>query len=350
MRPLIAAVTVTLSGCATTSGEILDRMDADGPREIALACESTAQLLSDPRRPSALHRSAVLVLGRLRSPCAAPALAEVLADRSRSPELRAAAAWALGELRSEDSLSPLVASLRGELPLPIAERVLEAVSKHDALVAQSPQRLVELVEAMVSWAARQPAAPPALYDLLDRRARTLPVAVQVVLRSTAAAKTGDAAARAAVYQAVFELWSRLEQSRAEIAAAGPEWSPRIKEAVQAMRAAIGGRDPATTLLVLWSLGRLSDLREIAEAAGPALIGERGDDAERPTTWGDRRVRLVAAWALARMQLHTLGARRALVFDLLSQEREPLVLALLADLSGRAEDRDLVQKLFGIEGP
>jgi hypothetical protein len=95
------------------------------------------------------------------------------------------------------------------------------------------------------------------------------------------------------------------------------------------------------------LGRLADLRELASPSAEALVGPAGDLRSRPTAEKSAALRLVAAWALARMQLHAVGPRTALARDLLVTEVDRAVLAVLADVSNRPGDHDQLQKILGI---
>lgn len=350
MRILIAAALSTaLGGCVTSTAALLERQDAATDQEIEGAVADVGRVLADRRKAEPLRLTAAKVLGRLTSAQGASVLGGILLDPSESDALRSYAAWALGELRDPRSLEPLIGALRAPLGDQAGERVLEGIAKHAALLAGNDDRLLELTEAMVYFAGQRSQAPPAVYDLLSARTRTLPVSLKVLDHATKQAieRRGEAEL-AALYQATFELLSRLEGSRAEITARGDAWKTRIEESLRAAQRVFETGDPAATLLVIASLGRLGDLPEIGREAGAALVGGNGDRPRRPTVDARTGMRLVAAWALARMKLHSLGARHALLFDVLTREATPAVLEVIADQAAPTQTQDDLQKLLEVE--
>jgi hypothetical protein len=350
MRALILAA-IALASCATTPEGVLAQLDAESDREVEASTARCARLVSDRTKSPAVRASAAKVIARLgtTSPEVIASLGRALADESEPDEVRVFAAWALGELRSEGALAELTRALRTQLAERCGERVLEGIAKHDAIIARDPDRFVEIVESMVYFAANQPGGAPPLYDLLGARTRTVPVSVRVLDRAIdRATKSGSNADHGAAYQAVFDLLFRLEGSRSEIAATPDAWRARIAEAARAARRALTIGDERTAVLVLWYLARLADSPEIALPISEALVGARSELGDRPTRSKDRTLRFIAAWAVARMQLHALGARRALLLDVLASRVEPEVLRMIGDLSSREEEHDLVQKLSGVE--
>lgn len=342
MRGAVAIFGLLVGGCAVTPTYVYDLADATRDQDVEAAVEHASRLLRARRRPVEVRQAAAKVLGRLRPPgvYATEALGEVLLDPREPDALRAWAAWALGEQRRPASLQRLGAALRSRLAPATGQLVLEGIAKHGALFEGDADALVEVVEAMVFYAANQRAEVPAVYDVIGDRTRTVAVNVTVLARAVAAVHSaGGPSQRAAMYQAAFELLSRLEASRDEIVAGAASWSARIDAALGQARSTLAARDPETTLLVLWYLGRLASLPELAAAGGEVLAGGAAAD-ERPSA------RLVATWALARMQLHHRGARELLRREVLAGEHDPLVLQLVADLSARPEDFDLAQKILG----
>lgn len=343
MRALIACAGL-LTACATTPEQVLELADVERDDDRVSAVARAAGILEDRRARFETRAAAAKVLGRLRSAdqVTIAALSSVLKDPEEAPDLRSFAAWALGELRSPDALDVLTAALKTPLSAGTGERVLEGLIKHHAIAAPEPERFVEIVEAMVQHSATQRDGLSPLYDLLGARTRTVPVNVRVLSRAIDRAKSGGPADRAAMYTAAFELLTGLEASRNEIVAGASTWSARVNEAIKAAARASSSGDRETALLVLWYLGRIGDLQELGHPAASALITTRPLLASEP-----RAVRFLSVWALGKMQLHALGARRALL-QLLAVEKDPEVLRLIAALSSRPEEHDLLQKLAGVE--
>lgn len=348
--PAASLALVLASACATAPTHMYDLMDAEGDDAVESALAEAAEVLTDPGARMVTREAAARALGRLRRdpPVVIEALAFGLAAH-QPPGLRRQAAWALGELRSPAGLPPLTAALRSPLDDETGAYVLEAVAKLYPVMARDEETLVTVVEAMVFYAGNRAGAPAALYDLLGARTRTVAVNVRVLgnaLQTLAAANT--AGNRAAVYNATLELLEKVASRRDEIRAGPAAWAGRVEAAMRAVRAAHDA-DPEAGLMVLWYLGQLAQEQELAGPAAEVLAGPDVADAARPTRAPRAAERLVAAWALARLQVHALGPRRALLLDLLSDELEPRVLRLLADLPSRGGEPDPVQRILGLTG-
>jgi hypothetical protein len=354
-RSIIALASILCASCVTTPMHVLELADAESDRDIETASEKASAYLVDPGRDIEVRYAAAKALGRLRVPTesAIRALERVLLDGGADPALRALSAWALGEMRSDRSRSILVAALRTPMEGPTGQYVLEAIAKHDALLAKNEDRLVEIVEAMVFFAGNQRGRPPAIYDVLGSATRTVPVDVRVLGRAidNVIADTRDEAKKAAMYDAVYELLDKLDRSRSEIAAGGSSWKTQVSAAVKETERAYAIDDPDTQSLAVWYFGRLGSVHEVASNAANGLVGEAGDLPKRPSVAKSAALRLVAAWALARMQLEAPGPRRTLAKDVLTKEAEGAILRLLSDLSNRPEDHDQLQKIIstGEEG-
>lgn len=359
------ALTAALAlGCITTPPDVYDLMDApDEPSRLDASAEA-AQLLTR-RGPIAIRLAAARTLGRLRVVDATVigALRSTLLARD-VPELRAYAAWALGELRSDASLAALQDGLRVQLEPIVAEHVMEALAKHYAVMTKDRETLVEVVEALVYFAGNHGQALPSSYDLLSANTRTVTVNVEVLRRTVDRAvdqekqgKKLSAEERAATYSAAYELLTRLSDNRPEIVAGPAEWATRVDASVDVSVDAIATGDPQTALVILYYLGRLAEVPEIARPSAkrlPMPLLGAGREMRRATPRGPADPvalshRIVTTWAVARMQVHALGPRRALLLDVLSKEIEPQVLRLLADMSRRNGDFDQLQKILGVTG-
>lgn len=338
------ALTLLLLGaCASGPPVILARMDATtGVDDAVAAC---AKDLAS--RDHGERLAAAKTLGRLRraSPEAIAAL-----DRALSPgdtvDVRSMSAWALGELRSAASLEPLVRALRTPLDPTTGHFVLEGIAKHYAVLPSDEERLVEIVEAMAYFAGNQRTEVSGMYDLLGARLRTVAVNVRVLDRAVeAVASRRSPEHMAAVYNAAFELLSRLDLSRDEIAAGAAAWSTRIDEAMRQTQRAYALQDPRLETLIVWYLGKLAVLRELGRPASDALIAD-GSVAGRPSASSSPAVRLVAAWMLSRMMLYGTGPKAALARDILPKEIDPAVIGTIGAASRKDGHLDLLQKVRG----
>lgn len=340
-----------VGGCAGPAA-MLDLADADSAQTRLAAAESASDVLAQPRETLGKRVAAALSLGRLRlcEPTAVRGLrAGVAPDSPRL--LRATSAWALGELRCEASLGPLLEGLRsrpdsgqpGRSSLPpgpeLGRYLLQAVAKHHAVLAERPQLVVEVVEAMTHFSGNlQGGPPPPSYDLIGARTRSLEVDVEVIAKAIAAHRAKPTASTAAaLYAAAFEILARLDALREELSAAGAR--TRVGESIAA--AAETGRvgDAETRRLVTWFLGELASEPLYAAAAGRALSSAPQDDLPAD--------RLVQTWALAQAQLNALDARRRLMARLWGQESSPDVLSALAHVTGGSAE-DILQRVLGIE--
>lgn len=348
---VLAALSAFAAGCVTQPTHVLDLMDADTDAAIERAAERASTYLADRGADLEVRRAAAKTLGRLRhgSPAVLGRLGAVLADDAEPGELRAYAAWALGEERSPGALDELLRGLRGRVDATTGAYLLEALAKHYALLSASEDRLVEVVEALVYFAGNQRGRPPGIYDVLSARTRTLPVSVRVLDRATSesAARAGDPAATAAMYAATYELLDRIAASKPEILADGARWQTQLEVAIRTAHHAFAAEDPRTQVMTLGYLGQLAELRPVALPAAEVLVGPSGAVPSRPTLARSTAIRLLAAWALARLQLHAPGPRVALARDVLPREVERAVLRLLADLSRREGDLDQLQKILGV---
>jgi HEAT repeat protein len=323
-------------------------MDARSDREVEEAVEEASAFLAGRGRSLAVRMAAAKTLGRLGRPApnAIDRLREVLESTSEPDQLRAYAAWALGEMRHERSLVALQSALRRPMGAVTGHYLLEALAKHFANMSSDRDILVDVVEAMVFFAGNQKKTPPAIYDVLDAKTKTTPVNVRILARTLQArSPSATKEQKAAVYNAAFELLAKLDLIRDEIIAGRGAWLTRVKEAIRESHRAYSTADLRTRLLVVWYLGKLAGVEELARPAAEALVGSRGDLRGRPTQSPRPGLRLVAAWTLARMQLHAPGPRQALLADLLAKEVESSIIDLIGDVSSRPEEHDQLQKIF-----
>ncbi len=357
-----AILLLLLTGCVTTPADMYDLVDApDEPARLD-ASKEAARELTRPG-PIAVRLAAARALGRLRvvDATVVGALRSVLLNQG-TPELRAYCAWALGEMRAELSLQALQASLHEKLEPIVAQHVMEALAKHYAVMTRDHETLVSIVESLVYFAGNHREALPATYDLLSANTRTVTVNVEVLKRTIDRAVDKEqrgtnlsAEERAATYSAAYELLARLMENRAEIVAGPAAWATRVDASVDTGVDAIAIGDPKSAMLILWYLGRLAEIPEVARPTAKrlpqTLLGAgremRRDTARGPTDPVALGHRLVAAWAVARMQVHALGPRRALLLDVLSKEIEPQVLRMLGDMSRRGDEHDQLQKILGV---
>jgi hypothetical protein len=347
VRALILLPVALATACATTPEQVYDLMDAETDEARAEASAEAAALVRDRRRHRAVRMAAARTLGRLRvdDEVVVSALRETLLDGSSNRDVRAYAAWALGELRTARSLDALASALRLQLQPLVGEHVLEGLTKHYAVMSKDHETLVRVVEGLVFFAGNhQGGALPPTYDLLSVHTRTIPVNVEVLARAIDAMRTTQTpGSRAAMYNAAYELLAKLESNKDEVVAGAAAWETRVRAAVDtSVQASRAGHRP-TSLLVLWYLGRLAEVPEVARPSAVALAKPAW-----PTADADPKHRLVAAWTLARMQVHALGPRRALLMDLASRELEPTVLRILADVSPRSDELDQLQKVLGLK--
>ena len=336
------------SACRTTPSAMLELMDAQSESEVNDAVSTTARVLG--RGPFESRMAAAKTLGRLKRPKpeAINALSGVLANPSQDARLRAYCAWALGEMRARASLEVLTKALRQPMNENTSYYVLEALAKHYALIQRDQDSLVNLAEALVFYSGNQKGKIPTIYDVLNARTRTVEVNVRVLERSLKRVQSDRGPkSLAALYNAAFELLANLELNKEEIKASAASWRDRVREAMGQSEKARAAQDLRTNRLILWYLGRLGVIPEIGLPAAEALVGSGGRSKTRPTLAPDSSQRMLAAWALARMLLHGPGPRRALLTDVLLQEKEPAILDMVGRISSRAEDYDQLQKTLGV---
>jgi hypothetical protein len=318
-------------------------MDAQGDRDLEARSHDAVEILADRRKPTDLRVAAELVLGRLRFARKEPieALGARLLDKDEDRDVRIGAAWALGELRSPDSYEVLSRALSHSMDARTGEVLLEAVAKHYAIFARDPDRAVRLVEQLTRFAANRGGQAPATYDLIGNKTRSVDVNVLVLRRaSEAVEKKRTDHTLAALYLAVFELFEGILDNREQIIADEASWRARLDAVVSEAQRAIDLRDGPTARLALWCLGRLGDLPPFATVAADPVAG-RGLDPSPA-------LRLIGAWALARLQLQGTGPRRVLARDLLGRETDETILRLIADFSAQSGQPDELQKIFAIE--
>jgi hypothetical protein len=332
--------------CATAPPALLSLMDAKSDADVDDAIDECIEALGRGRVPVRL--AAAKTLGRLKHarPESIAVLSKIALAPNEDADLRSMAVWALGEMRSPGSLDRLVEVLRTPLDARTGHFALEGIAKHYAVMSSDEQRLVEIVEAMVYFAANQREDVSGVYQLLDARLRTVSVNVRVLERALDAVRSKRTPEQLAeVYTAAFELLARLDATKDEISAGPAAWKTRVEESVQQAQRVLSIEDQQSGLLVLWYLGKLSRLREIGRPAADAVIGD-GVQKGRPSISPSPAVRLVTAWMLSRMLLYGTGPKQALEKDLLPKEIDPAVLELFGGVSHEDGELDLLQKIGG----
>ncbi len=352
MRKIVFAAFLVSGGCATTPASMLALADADGSKQRLSAVQQASSVAANPRHRPSVRISALQTIGRLRQADkeSAQRIGKILSDRRAGQDIRCASAWALGQMRSDISLNYLVNSLRSPMNAELADYVMQGLARHSGVLAQQPESMVRLVESMVFFAGNSKEQLPAIYDLLGTKTRTIEVNITVLNRAVDAyKKQPNKNNHAALYNAAYELLDSLDSQREEVVAGPAKWKTRIEEAFIASQGAFSAQEWRVALLVLWSTGKLSSLPEYARPAAKVLVGSRGEAKGRPTLWRSPALRLATVWALARMQLHSQGARRALVQDVFPGETNQEILELVADISSGDREPDLIQKVLGIGG-
>lgn len=340
-----------LGGCVTQPTHMYDLMDATRDADVEDAVSEAAEELTSRSSSRAVRMAAAKALGRLRSDDvrALDALRNGL-HAGQPADVRRFSAWALGEIRSRSALPILCEALRSDIDDKTGAYVLEGVAKHYSLMAGDESTLLLVVEAMVFYGGNRSKSVPAIYDLLGARTRTVGVNV-TVLRHAIDELSRDPRpqTRASLYNATLELLTKLAARREEIQAGPAAWSARVDAAFEAANAALEAEPSETALLVLWYLGHLATDQEFGAPAARVVVGPQAGVVSRGTVHPRSAARLVAVWATARMQVHALGPRRALLLDILSREIEPEVLRLFGDLSINSKEVDALQRVLQPQG-
>ncbi len=341
------AVGLAMTGCVTQPTHMYDLMDATHDADVEAAVLEAARELSTRRGTKSLRMAAAKALGRLRSDDVRATNALNYGLSAGQPaDVRRFSAWALGEIRSRSALPVLSAALRSEIDDKTGAYVLEAIAKHYSLMAGDEGTLLSVVEAMVFYSGNRAEGVPAIYDLLGARTRTVGVNVRVLHHAVEELVSDPRPqTRASLYNATLELLTKLAARREEIQAGPAAWSARVDAAFEAANAALVAEPRETALLVLWYLGQLAADQEFGGPAARVLVGPQAQVGSRGTVHSRSAARLVSVWALARMQVHALGPRRALLLDILSREIEPEVLRLFGDLSVSPKQKDALQRVL-----
>lgn len=334
-----AGLLLCLGGCASTA-DVLALADASGEQRMSAAREA-ADILEGGRNRH-LRAAAAIAIGRLEveEPAVLRALESGVSSRSE-PMVQDASAWALGRMSASGALGPLVNALETRPSPELGRRVMQSLLRHEVgLAAAEPGLRVRVAEALVRYAGSFSGgrAPPEL-ELLGRVSRDLEVDLIVLARALEDHRASPSeASRGALYAAALELLVRVDRLRVEVPDAAR--GARMAEALEAAIEVAGqSKDEEIARLVTWYMGRLADTQVLARSAGRAVLAAP----DLPGA-GDR---LVRAWALARAQLGSLEARRALSAQVLGKEIDPELLRALDTARGQGAE-DILQRVLGLE--
>ena len=333
-RAGLVSVALLGGGCAHPAG-VLDLADARTDEERASGLREAAEVLADEGRPVAYRVAGALTLGRLfaDTPTSLAALRTGLGPAQPEP-VRDAAAWALGRARGPQVVGVLVESLEDTPPPPIGRRVMQSLLHHQVELEAAPRaERIRVAEALARYGGtvEGESVPPEV-DLLGGLVRDLAVDVAVVDRAVEArGRRDDAETRAALYAATVALLARIRRATGELS--DPQLTTEaLDAAVEAARAG----DPGTARMVVAALGELGSVAPRAAARGVL-------DIPLPAGPGHR---LIRAWALARIQLSALEARRSLGQAFLTEETDPGVLRAVDASRGRGAE-DILQRVLGL---
>jgi hypothetical protein len=235
-------------------------------------------------------------------------------------------------MREGVSLEALIAALRAPMDSTTGAYLLEGIAKHFSILSPNPSRLVDVVEAMVFFADHQRQTLPGIYDVLSAKTRTLPVNTAVLARANdALSKQGAPEQQATVYDAVFELLTKLDQAQKELEVSRKSGSLKGKEAMRQIERAFSLGDPYTKRFIVWYLGQMASTESQSKESIRTLFG-----ASEPKQWlgqisAPASLRLIAVWAVLRTLRTEPDACQSLRSTLLNQEKDPVILRLSREL-------------------
>lgn len=339
LRLLVFALAASFALACTTPESLMRRAQArGGPNEEAEAL-ALAEYAADRTNDPALRAWALRASARLdRQPAAAIAKVGALAtDPKEDATVRAWAAFALGEWRHPETIVALRTALASQIDPQAGYYVLESLAKVLPSILERPEENDRLVSAMNTFAAGQKTFVPDIYDLVLEETTNLPVLVRMLDRTMKERSTADS-----VYSAVYlalNYMSREDQKR--------RFTVRYKENETALTStfdltfrAATQSDPALPRLVSWYAGVIGDADSLAGLCAKKV-------AELRRRHSDPRLRLLANWSLARMDVSSEDANEALVRDAFATETDPAALRVLGAIAAKRGEPDQLQQALKI---
>ena len=336
MLLLIALATLAAS-CAMTPDSIMQMSLARGTEAEEEAAVRLTDLAADPSVDAGLRCWALKSLARLDRvpPGSVTRVGGIVTNGGEWSLVRSWAAYTLGELRRKESIPFFIAALEGTLDPGTGYYVLDGLGKVLPAVLQDTELNQRVVESMTRFAAAQTAAVPEIYDLVNE------YVVNLVVLAVAGDKllAGPHSAEQA-YVAVLRMLSHVEAARSKYLTA---FEANRGALVRVFDLAFDSLEPEyrpAWLLLAWYAGAMSDNRELASLCAGRIVDWLGSP--------DPHLRLLATWAVTRMDLVNTEAHVALIDRVLRQETDSTILRLFAELSREPSRPDRLQRSLRVK--
>ena len=339
---ILFTVSLALGACGATPEKILSTVDETDPVRRDANLDDLRSIAENSGEDNGLRCYAVKAMGRMGDPREdVVTTLGGLVQGGDSTALRAWAAWALGELGSEAGVSPLIRTLTSPVAPDVGYHALEALARLQAHVIRDGTIQGDALKALNAYSANQREAPPDVYHLLDESLSNLKYCVEV-LRDESEALTiesSDARTWNNAYRAAFKLLTFMTDRNDQVAADAPTKRRLLEEAFGRLAEDKLLTHRGLAMLSAHGIGACASREAIAPIASPSLarIYLNGDDA----------VRLVGVWGLARLQLYAPEAKAVMRDRLLTDEQNPRIFELLADIHDGTDEHDAIQKLFNL---
>jgi len=333
---LLLALAIAAGSC--TSPDSLMKLSLErGTEREEEAATRLADLAADLTADPGLRCWALKSLARLDrlSPASLGKVGRVLQNSGEWGVVRSWAAYALGEFRRKEALAYYVAALEGPLDPDTGYFILDGMGKVLPAVLQDTELNQRVVESMTKFAAAQTAALPEIYDLVNEYVVNLVVLAVAGDKLLSGPHTEEEA-----YVSVLRMLSHIEAARSKYVAAFESNRGALARVFDLAFASLDPQYRPAWLLLAWYVGVMSDNRELATLCAGRVV----DWLNSP----DPQLRLLAVWAMTRMDLVNTEAHVALIDRVLRQETDPAILRLFAELSREPGRPDRLQRTLRVK--
>jgi HEAT repeat protein len=301
------------------------------------AAARLADLAADRSADPGMRCWALKSLSRLdrMSPASFGKVGALVSDSGQWGGIRSWAAYTLGEQRRKEALPYFIQALEGPLDADTGYYVLDGLGKVLPAVLQDTEINQRVVESMTKFAATQTAAVPEIYDLVNE------YVVNLVVLAVAGDKllSGPHTAEEA-YVSVLRMLSHVEAARSKYVAAFEANRGALARVFDLAFESLEPEYRPAWLLLAWYVGTMADNRELASLCAARIV----DWLDAP----DPHLRMLAAWAVTRMDLVNTEAHIALIDRVLRHETDPAILRLFAELSREPGRPDRLQRALRVK--
>ncbi len=247
--------------------------------------------------------------------------------------------WAMGQIQTPEAIQHLLTWINQTTSMSHLKCILVSLYKLQPLILEQKDWIIAVIEQLNMLHARKDLSPElyTLSNVLYLSLNDLNIRVEVFRRAVEQfQQTPNPSTVESVYHTLLECFDYIQLHHARLEK-GNTNRILLEKSLTMLLMLLKENDVALNRMVVWYLGRIADLEPVQVAIKEGVIPLL--HAEDPQT------RLLAIYALIRIQLTTAGVKRTIIEEVLAVEQYEAIIEFLSTIS--KDKQDAIQKIFNL---